>query len=75
MSYLTDGNWGPWTTYSSCTTTCGKGLQIRSRDCNNAEPAPGGLSCQGEFEEVQYCNEQISCLNKGIILKHFATKI
>jgi hypothetical protein len=43
-------------------------LQIRSRECNNPAPGTGGQSCQGDFQEVQYCNEQSPCAPKGIIL-------
>ncbi len=62
---MLDGYWGQWTPYSCCTTTCGKGLQMRSRECNNPAPGIGGQPCQGAFEEVQYCNEQTRCPAKG----------
>lgn len=40
-----NGNWGRWTTSSSCTVTCGQGRQTRVRSCNDPAPLNGGLSC------------------------------
>nr|XP_002738803.1 PREDICTED: SCO-spondin-like [Saccoglossus kowalevskii] len=40
--------WGPWTTWSSCTATCGGGSQTRTRQCLN-EP------CGDTVEEVRDC--------------------
>jgi hypothetical protein len=59
--FTAGGNWGAWTAYSCCTTTCGRGLQIRSRECNNPAPGAGGRPCQGDFQTVQFCNEQNLC--------------
>ena len=39
-------------------------LKVRSRECNNPPPFNGGASCQGEFVQYAYCNEQIPCQGK-----------
>ena len=52
-----DGNWGGWSTWSSCSETCGRGYNVRSRQCNNPAPCKGGLDCQGDGVEQRHCNE------------------
>ena len=64
LIFYLDGNWGPWTEYSACSTTCGTGLQIKSRKCNDPAPSIGGLQCDGDFGDVKYCNIT-SCPNSG----------
>ncbi len=56
MKFL-DGVWGPWGDYSSCSKTCRRGLQVRYRACI------GGHNCDGEFEDIKYCNEKTPCRN------------
>ncbi|XP_004706727.1 hemicentin-1 [Echinops telfairi] len=52
------GGYSQWSAWRSCSVTCGKGIQKRSRLCNNPLPANGGKSCQGSDSEMQ------TCLNK-----------
>ena len=52
-----DGNWGEWSTWSSCSETCGGGYNVRSRQCNNPAPSHGGLNCQGDGAEQRHCNQ------------------
>ena len=66
--FTAGGNWGAWTAYSCCTTTCGRGLQIRSRECNNPAPGAGGRPCQGDFQTVQFCNEQNPCPKCNLLI-------
>ena len=42
--------------YGSCTTTCGYGIQIKSRTCNNPVPSDDGRHCQGTNTDIQQCN-------------------
>ncbi|CAG5122853.1 unnamed protein product, partial [Candidula unifasciata] len=51
-----DGVFGEWTTWTTCTLTCGAGTQVRTRSCIG--PYHGGRNCQGSFNETQKCNEQ-----------------
>ncbi|CAG2256289.1 Hemicentin-1,Coadhesin,Adhesion G protein-coupled receptor B3,Thrombospondin-1,Mucin-like protein,Adhesion G protein-coupled receptor B1 [Mytilus edulis] len=50
-----DGQWGSWTT-SSCSETCGNGVQYRNRTCNDPSPSNGGKDCQGVDNESSDCN-------------------
>lgn len=40
-----DGGYTRWTTWSTCSKTCGKGTQIRFRSCTDPPPNGGGRSC------------------------------
>jgi len=51
-----NGNWGCWSEYRSCSKTCGRGHQNRSRSCDNPAPAHGGKDCFGKEEMTTDCN-------------------
>nr|CAB3219994.1 A disintegrin and metalloproteinase with thrombospondin motifs 18 [Phallusia mammillata] len=51
-----DGNWGEYGHWSSCTRTCGGGVQFRKRSCDNPRPQYGGRHCDGENKIYQMCN-------------------
>jgi len=53
-----DGRWGSWSGYSSCSKTCGRGTQTRTRYCNNPKPSNGGFDCSGRSKENRECNAQ-----------------
>ncbi|XP_048579839.1 uncharacterized protein LOC5504566 isoform X2 [Nematostella vectensis] len=53
-----DGGWSLWSPWTSCSASCGGGVQRRTRACNNPSPANGGRSCQGPREARQVCNVQ-----------------
>ncbi|XP_052266578.1 adhesion G protein-coupled receptor B1-like isoform X3 [Dreissena polymorpha] len=44
-------HWSEWTSYSSCSVTCGQGFERRYRSCLN-----GSGMCQGPSTEQAYCN-------------------
>merc|ERR1712038_437006 len=45
-----NGEWSSWGSWSSCTTTCGGGVQTRSRTCQ------GGSGCSGNNSQSRSCN-------------------
>ncbi|CAC5361970.1 unnamed protein product [Mytilus coruscus] len=50
-----DGGWSPWFN-SSCSVSCGEGVKIQSRTCDNPPPSGGGLPCVGSETETSLCN-------------------
>ncbi|KAK3107042.1 hypothetical protein FSP39_005764 [Pinctada imbricata] len=50
-----DGNWSGWRVTSSCSVTCGSGLQYMERSCNNPAPSNGGINCTGSAFKHQAC--------------------
>uniref|UniRef100_A0AAV2KAH4 Brain-specific angiogenesis inhibitor 1 n=1 Tax=Knipowitschia caucasica TaxID=637954 RepID=A0AAV2KAH4_KNICA len=51
-----DGRWHSWTTWGSCSKTCGGGAQLRQRVCEG--PFFGGDPCNGDNREQKRCNEK-----------------
>ncbi|XP_031772357.1 hemicentin-1 isoform X6 [Apis florea] len=50
-----NGMWSSWTIWSSCTSSCGIGTQLRNRMCNNPSPNGNGTSCFGSASEIRQC--------------------
>ena len=46
--------WAKWSTWSKCTTTCGKGTQTRSRKCLNKNG-----KCKGKYDEKAECDQPV----------------
>uniref|UniRef100_A0A8B9V4X2 ADAM metallopeptidase with thrombospondin type 1 motif 13 n=1 Tax=Anas zonorhyncha TaxID=75864 RepID=A0A8B9V4X2_9AVES len=55
------GQWSSWSPFSSCSRSCGGGVVMRQRICNNPRPAFGGRECQGSSIQMEMCNTQ-ACL-------------
>uniref|UniRef100_H2YC18 Peptidase M12B domain-containing protein n=1 Tax=Ciona savignyi TaxID=51511 RepID=H2YC18_CIOSA len=53
-----DGEWGDYASWSTCTRTCGGGVQYRERACDNPIPQYGGRHCHGEQKIYQLCNTE-----------------
>ncbi|XP_055689829.1 A disintegrin and metalloproteinase with thrombospondin motifs 7 [Lutzomyia longipalpis] len=51
-----DGGWGNWSDWTECSTTCGAGVSIQMRECNNPHPSNGGTFCIGERTRYKTCN-------------------
>ncbi|XP_067022326.1 uncharacterized protein [Acropora muricata] len=50
-----NGRWTTWRSWGSCSKTCGRGLQSRTRSCF-PPPLHGGKDCIGRNMEVRTCN-------------------
>lgn len=53
---LVDGRWHSWSSWGSCSKTCGGGIQQRQRVCEG--PFFGGEPCPGDRGEQKRCNEK-----------------
>ncbi|XP_055010786.1 A disintegrin and metalloproteinase with thrombospondin motifs 7 [Boleophthalmus pectinirostris] len=51
-----DGGWASWSEWSSCTRTCGSGVQSAHRDCTSPLPRHRGRYCLGERRRYRVCN-------------------
>ncbi|XP_015458723.3 adhesion G protein-coupled receptor B1 [Astyanax mexicanus] len=51
-----DGRWLSWSSWGSCSKTCGGGSQQRQRVCEG--PFFGGEPCVGDKAELRRCNEK-----------------
>ncbi|KAJ0058623.1 hypothetical protein NL108_017987, partial [Boleophthalmus pectinirostris] len=60
------GSWGPWSPFTPCPVTCGVGLQLSTRSCNNPAPKHGGQGCHGDSRRSQMCNTQTHCPVDGV---------
>ena len=52
------GNYSEWSIFSTCSRTCGNGIQFRTRRCDNPLPQFGGKNCStlGSNNETRQCN-------------------
>lgn len=57
--FAVHGGFSLWSAWRSCSVTCGKGIQKRSRLCNNPPPANGGRPCQGSDSEARHCQNKL----------------
>ncbi|CAG2195916.1 Hemicentin-1 [Mytilus edulis] len=55
-----DGGWSSWAQWTTCSNSCGVGLQTRTRQCNNPSTQYGGVYCNGLSSQTRKCNT-ISC--------------
>ncbi|XP_028418130.1 uncharacterized protein LOC114543270 [Dendronephthya gigantea] len=54
-----DGNYGNWTKASPCSTTCGGGVEVWIRHCDNPPGKYGGnCSKQGKDQDERLCEKQ-----------------
>lgn len=60
---IADGGWSSWEAWSSCSVSCGVGVQSRSRRCSNPAPYGGGKDCSGNSIESSTCDAGI-CVGK-----------
>ncbi|KAJ0004433.1 hypothetical protein NQD34_010647 [Periophthalmus magnuspinnatus] len=51
-----DGRWGKWGAFGPCSRSCGGGVQLSKRECNNPAPSNGGKYCQGVRVKYRSCS-------------------
>ena len=51
-----DGGWSRWSSYGSCSRSCGAGNQTRTRSCSNPPPKNNGSTCLGVTSQSKACN-------------------
>ncbi|XP_071503688.1 A disintegrin and metalloproteinase with thrombospondin motifs 3-like [Diadema antillarum] len=56
---IVHGGWSEWTPWGECSFSCGLGVQLRTRRCNNPKPQNGGRDCVGDAEEIRLCNTEV----------------
>ncbi|XP_060582447.1 hemicentin-1-like [Ruditapes philippinarum] len=49
------GGWSQWTTWGSCSVSCGVGMQRRDRSCSKPYPALFGDHCFGDSKDDRVC--------------------
>lgn len=54
---LVNGLWGAWGDFFPCGKTCGGGIQLRFRKCDNPSPSNDGLQCIGDSLQSATCND------------------
>ncbi|XP_033833428.1 A disintegrin and metalloproteinase with thrombospondin motifs 15-like [Periophthalmus magnuspinnatus] len=64
MHIKVDGQWGKWGPFGDCSRTCGGGVQLAKRECNNPVPENGGKYCYGLRIKYRSCNFR-SCPDSG----------
>ncbi|CAH1118875.1 unnamed protein product [Phaedon cochleariae] len=52
-----NGGWGTWGTWSPCSRTCGGGISMAERECDNPVPQHGGRYCLGDRKKIKICNK------------------
>ncbi|CAK9299496.1 unnamed protein product [Gordionus sp. m RMFG-2023] len=60
QKYLVNGNYSNWDEWGSCSTTCGLGIKIRYRRCDNPYSKHGGI-CVGSNQESIGCENKVNC--------------
>ncbi|WAR08196.1 TSP1-like protein [Mya arenaria] len=50
--------WTSWSGWTSCSVTCGTGLQKRSRSCQNPMTSLINDSCSGDPTQFQTCTDK-----------------
>lgn len=61
-----NGGWSEWLRWGPCSVTCGSGVQVRHRYCDNPMPKYGGKPCKPEHgRQIQKCDME-DCPPNGV---------
>ncbi|XP_065348450.1 A disintegrin and metalloproteinase with thrombospondin motifs 9 isoform X3 [Cloeon dipterum] len=52
------GGWSSWGPFGDCSRSCGGGIKVSKRECDNPRPVNGGKYCIGERMRYHSCNTQ-----------------
>ncbi|XP_066284505.1 properdin-like isoform X1 [Branchiostoma lanceolatum] len=58
---VVNGQWSRWGKWGPCSTTCGRGIQQRTRRCDNPAPQNNGEKCAGAAAQPRVCPGTRSC--------------
>lgn len=64
------GGWGEWGPWGDCSRTCGGGVSISERECNNPTPQHKGRYCLGDRKKVKICNTQVKTLHQIVLTQY-----
>lgn len=68
---IVNGGWSNWSEFSECSVTCGDGVRLRSRICNNPLPDSDGLQCDPtKSSENMACNVK-DCPSCPVLVRSF----
>ena len=64
-----DGQWSPWSQFSTCEGHCGRGQKTRSRHCSQPPPANGGKPCNdsagGKSPQYETVPCEVTCMTSS----------
>ncbi|XP_052085503.1 hemicentin-1-like [Mytilus californianus] len=60
-----NGGWSNWAQWTTCSSSCGVGLQTRTRQCNNPSTQYGGIYCYGLSSQTRKCNTNFCPVDGG----------
>ncbi|XP_076069568.1 thrombospondin-1 like protein golden goal [Oratosquilla oratoria] len=52
---IVDGEWGAWSEWTNCISSCGFGKRLRHRYCDQPPPSSTGAFCKGEPLQIGNC--------------------
>ena len=72
---VVNGKYGQWSSWASCSSDCGSGVNTRGRKCNSPAPQNGGKGCVGAAVETKACNSYSRCPGKSESISGFISAI